>query len=225
MSEIYSRYYNNSFGLENDIDCNIKPSEIDFGVFNHAVFIILLDLSGVRKRYSLDKFHNDITLDFHTFRLNILSDKANIVKFNIVSLLAILLRYKNSYSWQIIIDGIFKHGLKSFFIFNTKTPISPAYWCLFFNAARKYKHVENLLFPLLFCKVLLSRKVSENILNLVILHCFNSKPQYKFLHKLFVRKMKRKYGDNFIEVLMKLHYNNANHPNIQYSVGVTVKET
>lgn len=214
IAEIYARYHNNLSGFEEQVDCNITKSKNDIGMLHHAVFLMLLELNGFRRYYCFDKFDNDVDLSFS-------EDNS---KYTVLSILCALNKYKYQYSCDIHLKFILHYGLKSFFRFGTKLPIHISYWILLFTATKKYPIIQALLYPFLFCKILKKTDVIEDILNLTIVHSFSNSRQFRILRNLFIKKLTRKYGKNFIEILMNSYYTDANHPNRQYAVGVTLKE-
>lgn len=203
-AEVYARYYNMDYGIEDFVDINVIPSENKLALFNHALFVMLLLRQGKSLSFPLEKFLEDV------------EESTEYSTYIILSALAGSHICYNSIYKTHNIDYYRRRALKTLFRFGGKFPINVFYWCIFFCQSIKYKMVHRILFPLFAIRIFFGGNVKTDLLHYLLLHSIDHS-QYDKLYATFETKMKKKYGDNFLDAMMSLYYTNPDHPNRVYS--------
>lgn len=136
------------------------------------------------------------------------------------------------------------HGKKNFFIYNNvkpriSLPMNPGNWSILLSSGHSTTFLENLFFPFLVINFFITNFVvsyweqlrgkpqstSNKILYLLALYSLKNRSfAYKALYNIFVRRMRKLFGEFFVEELMKIYYTNPGHPNRLYSAGIKLEE-
>lgn len=150
---------------------------------------------------------------------------------------------RHNYRELIIRESIANHGLKHLFIYNNvkpriSLPMNPGNWSVFLAAAEEHNFLTWLFLPFFIINFFITnfivsgwesfrgkpQSTSNKQLYLMVLYTLRKKPQFKFLYNIFVRRMRKLFGENFVEELFKIYYNNPNHPNRLYAAGIKLQE-
>jgi hypothetical protein len=158
-----------------------------------------------------------------------------------------------NYRSYTIRKSIADHGLKHFFIYNNvkpriSLPMNPGNWSVFLAAAEDHTFLTYLFLPFFILnfyitnflmpawesfKNLIRRfkklpeekpSTSNKQLYLILLYSLRKQTAFRWLYNIYVRKMRKIFGENFIEEMFKIYYNNPNHPNRLYAAGIILQE-
>ena len=164
------------------------------------------------------------------------------------------LQYSNyGYRSHALRKNIADHGLKHFFIYNNvkprvSLPMNPGNWSVFLAGVADYPGLTWLFLPFFVLNFFITnfvmvawesfknvirrlRKIPEEKpstsnkqLYLLILYTYRKKTAFRWLYNIFVKKMRKLFGENFVEEIFKIYYNNPNHPIRLYAAGIQLKE-
>jgi hypothetical protein len=145
--------------------------------------------------------------------------------------------------YSIIKNDIAKHGMFHFFIYNNVSPrislpMNPGNWSIFLATANYNKFFELLFLPFFIVNFFITnflmsawesfkkvpQSTSNKILYLLILYCLRNRFGYKWMYNLYIKRMRKLFGENFVEELMKIYYHHAEHPNRLYAAGIKLEE-
>jgi hypothetical protein len=186
--------------------------------------MMLLVLQGHPCFFAVENFEDDTNLYsgyFSDFNRIVYSRK--IEQLNIIAAICTkqmfshLNIHRNSFTYML------KLALKSMFSFKSKIPINIAYWGVFFTVAKKYTEITTFIMPILYFRLWTKTSIEDELLHLLIAQTFKKDIRYSSLCAKFHKKMIKKYGDNFIEIMINLYYT-KDHPNSIYSIGLTLEE-
>jgi hypothetical protein len=239
LAEVYARWHNPNCGFELDPDINHGNPRSENGILFHATFINLLYLKKTYSQEALRYFYQDImrqsTEKSGVFNRDATSkdvpykDRNENSKDNYIGISS------GSYvcGYSTICKLIAKHGISNFGIYNNvkprfSLPMNPGSMFILLAFAN-YDFLCLFFYPIYVINLLISsnktkKETSGKILDLLILPNLKHKYYIKPLYNYYVRKMTKTYGENFVEELMKIYYNNPQHPNRLYAKGIILKE-
>ena len=244
---------NCGFELEPDRNVG-PPQTSENGILFHATFLKILEMRGTPSDFAENSFLEDVSnletrtpgvfdrgvgdSDYVDYKIRNENSQDNYIGI-LSPLLNLPVRLISMHArWNIA-----NHGIKNFFIYNNvkprvSLPMNPGNWSVFLAFSQEYPKLEKLFMPFFWINYFLTNHVmsrwetlrgkpqssSNKILYLLILHSLQANPNFKWLYNNYVRRMTKVFGENFVEELMKIYYNNPNHPNRLYSAGIILKE-
>lgn len=149
----------------------------------------------------------------------------------------------HSYRSAHVREEIASHGLKNFFIYNNvkpriSLPMNPGNWSVFLATSEKHNTLVYLFLPFFIINFIITnfirswvesflgkpQSTSGKQLYLLMLYTLRKHPAFKLLYKIYVKRMQKVFGDDFINEIFKIYYLNPNHPIRLYAANIKLQE-
>jgi hypothetical protein len=230
------------------------PATSENGILYHAIFNMVLEMTGRISHYDRDLFlttacsletnqegvfdrgaGDSIFIDYKIRNEN--------SQDNYLAICCGL--YNNVMSMQswFMLRQIANHGLKHYFIYNNvkpriSLPMNPGNWSVFLAVAEDHKFITKLFMPFFIINFFITmflvsgwekfrgkaQSTSNKQLYLLILYTLRNNKNFKWLYNIYVRRMRKLFGENFVEEMFKIYYNNPDHPIRLYAAGIKLQE-
>lgn len=228
LAEVYARWHNPNCGFEKERDINFGEGNNESGTFDHAVFLNLLNIRKEIYGNCAATFHQDILRLYTNYGIfdsrHRLEPNEELGKNSDANILGICsASYLTGYYslCRIISFYTIKNYYKRFLRIDLSTLFSI---CCFSN----YTSYVYALFPIYLIHLIIisftkKRFIQEKIKALIFLPILTHKYHLETLNEFYIKRMKKLYGENFVESLMYLYYNDWNHPNVIYAKGIKLE--